>query len=320
MRRQGLTCELAAAAIGISTSTYYRSRQRDAKGLPLLERTGPAACPPPTTEAVAAAEKLVREVAGHIGAAPLSWASGLSRRHAAKVKRSTLTLMERERKDAAQRVVVTQAGVLRAFDAMHIKTFGGWRFALISADGSIPYRTSGHIVDEYTGRNVAEHLRNDYQQHGAPLVARADRHSTIFTDEVQSVFDEFEVLVLHGPPRHPRFYGQLERQNREHREWLGHEVLEEDEASQLLARALRSLNGLIPRRRLQWCTPETAWLARPTLDVDRAALRREVDERAAELSLQLSDRELRLGAQHRFAIQSALTARGLLKVTTGEYC
>jgi hypothetical protein len=28
------------------------------------------------------------------------------------------------------------------------------------------------------------------------------------------------VLVLHGPPRHPRYNGQLERQNREHRAWL----------------------------------------------------------------------------------------------------
>lgn len=28
---------------------------------------------------------------------------------------------------------------------------------------------------------------------------------------------DYAVLVLHGPPHHPRFYGQLERQNREHR-------------------------------------------------------------------------------------------------------
>lgn len=37
---------------------------------------------------------------------------------------------------------------------------------------------------------------------------------------VAEVLRSHGVLLLHGPPRHLGYYGQLERQSREHRAWL----------------------------------------------------------------------------------------------------
>ena len=48
------------------------------------------------------------------------------------------------------------------------------------------------------------------------LVVRMDRAKAHRAPRVTALLDAHKVLVLHGPPRYPRFYGQLERQNREH--------------------------------------------------------------------------------------------------------
>lgn len=51
-------------------------------------------------------------------------------------------------------------------------------------------------------------------QHGRSVAQECAR-----TPEVDRLLQRYQVLALHGPPRHPYYYGQLERQNREHRAW-----------------------------------------------------------------------------------------------------
>jgi len=53
---------------------------------------------------------------------------------------------------------------------------------------------------------------------------------------------------------------------------------------------LLALNAAWPRRSLGWRTSEEAWEARPSLDVDRAALREEVEDRAARIRRQAEGR------------------------------
>jgi len=55
---------------------------------------------------------------------------------------------------------------------------------------------------------------------------RMDRASSHDTFAVHEVLREHEVLLLHGPPRYPQYYGQHERQNREHQAWLAHSGLD----------------------------------------------------------------------------------------------
>ncbi|MBK7863639.1 MAG: hypothetical protein IPJ65_34540 [Archangiaceae bacterium] len=115
-------------------------------------------------------------------------------------------------------MVIPTLGVVRV-DAMHVSTIEGWRHLLAVADASIPYRTMLAMVGSYDSSSAAT-LNLGILLNGAPLVYRFDRAKCHRTAEVREVLNRHEVLVLQGPPRHPRYGGQLERQNREHRAWL----------------------------------------------------------------------------------------------------
>lgn len=320
LHRRGLTLERACACAALSRTTYLRLRKRAQERSRLVRRRGPTSYPPPDAAKIAFAEKLVRDTRCLIGAAGLAKKAQIARRVAGAIKKRVVRDVERERQEDAARVVVTQPGVVRGIDAMHLRTLDGWRFALISGDGSIPFRTSALFVDRYTGEHVATAIDEDYTRHGAPLVARLDRHSSHLTDEVAAVFEKHQVLVLHGPPHHPGFYGQLERQNRDHRAWLDVEAFDSTDGQDQLDEMCRCWNELIPCRKLQWCTPSEAWNARPVLDVNRVDFARDVQLRAAALSSALSPRALQRGDDQRFAIQHALEMRGLLMINNEARC
>jgi hypothetical protein len=112
---------------------------------------------------------------------------------------------------------------------------------------------------------------------------------------------------VRGPPQHPQYYGQLERQNRDHRVWLtGLDALE---IQQPPAAAMRTaLNRLSARPTLGWCTAEQAWEKRAMIAVGRHELRRDVDALAAGLA----SNGVELLRARRIAIESALEERGLL--------
>ena len=66
----------------------------------------------PSSDVVQAAIANARELRGLVGADSLRRThSGLSRRQAAAIKRETMTRLERERRDACRRVVVTTPGI-----------------------------------------------------------------------------------------------------------------------------------------------------------------------------------------------------------------
>lgn len=313
MRDQGLSADDCAKAIGVSPATLSRR----------LAGTTSLRCPTarlePPPEAVTAARDLVRQTHGLAGADALAHATGLSRRQAARVKQDERCRMEHERKAAARRVWVNAPNVIRGFDAMHLTRAPGRPYALVAADAAIPFRTTIRRVTDYDGCAVAATLAADFETHGAPLVCRLDRASCHRTAEVLSVLDAFGVLVLHGPPHYPRYYGQLERQNREHRDWLADLDLDlaDAELDALLGAMKSALNGAWPRRSLAWCTAEQRWRERPPLAVDRAELRDDVGSRAARLLSRgvCSARDPDL--HQRLAIEHALAARGLLAVQQG---
>ena len=72
----------------------------------------------------------------------------------------------------------------------------------------------------YDGEAVADILRRDFDTFGAPLVLRMDRATAHDVPAVRELLAQQGVLALHGPSYYARYYGQLERQNREHRQWL----------------------------------------------------------------------------------------------------
>lgn len=312
MRERDVPIALCAVALGVSPSTIRR-------------RAKPAKRPEPTRRTVTAVDEahcqkvrwVVRATHGAVGAANLARAHGLSRRTCARIKRQELRELEHERKARCAKVTIAAPHIVRGFDAMHVEAEEGRRYWLVAADAAIAYRTSIFTVPAYDAAHVIAALRADFDRHGPPLVLRWDRIACQRTPEVEAILAEYEVLGLHGPPRHPYYYGQLERQNREHRHWYGYlgRVSERDLA--LAGERMRTaLNTLWPRPTLDGWTAEQAWRTRQPVDVNRRELQRDVVKCTGTYVLAGLDP---LHARRR-AIELALQERGLLTIKQGGWC
>lgn len=322
IRAKGVTLEVTARVLGTSTSTAKR-RLRAVRGELPPRRPRPSRQRQLAPEQVQAVEQLVRETRGMAGAEALRLGvPGVSRRQAAAIKRRVLTEMERERQAEMARLKVTRPGVVRGFDAMHLRSHEGPRYLLAAADGAVPYRTSLSLVERYDGPTVAEMIARDLDRHGPPLVWRMDRASCHTTPEILEVLDSRGVLLLQGPPRHPGYYGQLERQNREHRAWLrplegAPAYVLEDELEALQ----HAVNHLWRRPSLGYGTAAHLWTARPPVDDDRTLLRDEVRDRAARLTERLAHRgPAAADMAWRLAIEQTLMQRGYLERREGALC
>jgi transposase InsO family protein len=321
LRTRGLSALIAAALVGISASTLRRWRGRLRACRPLVSRRGPEARELRADELARQISDLVRRSRGLFGADSLSHAvPGVSRREALAIKNATLTAMERERRGECQRVIVTEPGVVRGFDAMHLPANDDFPYALCAGDACVAYTTSAVAVRRYDGPTVACTLDADFSQYGAPLVIRLDRASCHRTADVVDVCERHCVLMLHGPPHHPRFYGQLERQNRDRRVWLNsaprpppNTIASELEELRVL------LNSAWSRRSMHWHTAEERWRQRPRLGLDRTELRSHVDALTARFAADLKPCAYD-GLARRLAIEVALTQHGFLRRESREAC
>lgn len=309
MRDHRVPSSVWAKVLGVSQSTVRRRLK------PALERGAPTRTPDEL--ACQRVRTLVRETRGLVGAASLGKTCGVPRRRAAAIKCDELRAMERERKQHCQSVTVSIPGVVRGFDAMHVPCRDGKLYWLVAADAAVPYRTSIATAPIYDADHVIAALTADFEEHGPPLVLRLDRIACQRTPAVDSLLRRYEVLALHGPPRHPYFYGQLERQNREHRAWERHaQPVTRAEVASAAASMRTALNALWARPTLGWCTAQYVWEHRPTVDIDRAELRQQVDWQAAGLV----NAGFELLHARRLAIETALVERGLLTIKQGGWC
>jgi len=123
------------------------------------------------------------------------------------------------------------------------------------------------------------------------------------------------VLLLH---RYPQYYGQRERQNREHRAWL--EGVDGSSLQTALQRMLAALNVVWRRPSLGWQTSAQVWSTRKLLTVDRLALWDDVVARTAKLHEKLGEKSEVEELAKRLAIEQALGDRGLIGRTAGGWC
>lgn len=316
MHRLGLTMRRAATLCGYDASTVRRWRTcaREHRCVPRRALT---------PSIIRRAGALVRDLHGLIGAGALSHSiAGLTRRAAAAIKVQTLTAMERERKAQLGHVYLTQPGVMRGLDAMYFATAAGPRYALIGADACVAYRTAVRVAELYDAPLVAELLEEDIRVNGAPLVLRADRARAHDAPRVKVLLERHQILMLHGPPRYPCFYGQLERQNREHRAWLASPIdLRASELQPLLGHMLLALNTLWRRRSLHWKTAAEVWNARPPISLQtRCAFRAEVHNRTRQIACGLQRSNQPQDLAERLAIEQTLEHMGYLRRQIGARC
>ncbi|MBL8111888.1 MAG: helix-turn-helix domain-containing protein [Acidobacteria bacterium] len=309
MMQGGLPRALAARVVGISASRLRRLSRRLLAGGPL--RLPRRTVPDPASQSRVV--EIVRNLKGLPGAASLAHSvPGVSRRQAADLKRNTLTLVEIERKRRCHTVRVVAPGIVRGFDQLVLDSTRGRYCALISADASVPYRTDAFLAHRYDELSVAAAVERDFATNGPPLVWRIDRAKAHDAPSVRRVLERFHVLPLHGPPHHPAYYGQLERQNREHRAWLGQLIADPADLPDALERMIFLLNTHWHRPTLRWMTAEQAWQARPHLHLDRHSFRAEVTRRAVHLEHRLTARGGSADLAERLAIEQELAYRELL--------
>ena len=300
----------AARMLGVGAKTLRRWVQRLTSGQPLIGRRGGAMKAGPK-ESEDRVRELVRSLNGLAGAESLArGVSGVSRRRAAVIKKETLTEIERARQAQTSHVEVLTIGAVRGFDAMHLPN----AFALVAADGCIPYRTSIKSWHSYDALTTANTLDEDFWREGAPLVLRLDLARCHTAEAVLSVLRRHRVLLLQGPPYYPQYYGQLERQNAEHRAWWDRRQPALLAPQQELDFMKTAFNDLWLRRKLGWSNATQRWQARSPLVDDRDELRDDVERRATHLRASSLPNDLAM----RLAIEQALTTRGHLRVTPGR--
>ena len=309
---------MAAAVVGVGPSTARRWRARQRAGVPLRRVRVGQRRSLPAPEVLAAIDADVRELRGLIGADALRSKHTVSRRQAADAKRRTLLAVERERVARAQRVHVTAPGVVRGMDGMYAMTLLGVHWLLLFGDACTAYRSSVHVTEHYDSGAVAPAIDEDFTCNGAPLVFRIDRASAQRTPQVGDVLLRHRVIVLHGPPRYPCFYGQQERQNRDHRAWLdaSDEPLTPASLSDQAQRMVTALNHCWPQRRLGWRTPAQAWKDR--LDVE--SVRDSFHSEVSRYQDSLRRRDVPDDLAQRLAIEKALTQHGWLRREAGGWC
>lgn len=150
---------------------------------------------------------------------------------------------------------------------------------------------------------------------------RMDRASVHDAPQIDRLLEEYGVLLLHGPPRYPGYYGQLERQNRDHRVLFGALMsLPSAQIPSCLREMLEAVNTLWRRRSLQWHTAAELWNARPRPLVDRVAFRQEVHEHELRLARILTHRGSTADLAGRLAIEQTLTRWGYLRQKMGGWC
>src|SRR6266850_284978 len=304
LRAAGMNASLAAALVGVSAATTRRWRACIGGHQVLCGKRGVGGGRELSAGKRNELMEVVRDLRGLCGARALACSVGVSRRQAARVKNEMVTELERER--------IAEPGVLRNLDQLYIGRRPAQQVALIASDAAVPYRTSARLVPSYSASEVARVLAEDFERHGPPLAMRMDRASQHDAEPVRELLRKQEVLMLHGPARYPQYYGQHERQNREHQAWLAHSGGVDDAELQEM---MRVLNQRWLRPSLGWRSSAAVWDARRTMRTNRRELRHDVVRRAA----QLRTRRCAPRLAERLAIEQALEDRGLLRRIVGGW-
>ncbi len=320
MHIAGLSMAVVALAlcVGLSTLRRWSSRARD--GERLVNQRGPAPRLGPGEILEADIIEILDEERGQTGAVVLSKRTGGSRRACATVKEDYLTNRERERKRTSLRVRISFPGLMRSFDQLFVRIDGIKRVLLVCADALVPFRTSITLVDAYDAVNVARVIATDIAMWGAPLIWRFDRARSHLTKMVLDLLDSWGVLPLCGPPRYPGYYGQMERMNLEHRQWLRlGPLLTARNIAYELGRMRIVLNERVIRPILNYRTAAGVWEERSPPTIDRRQLKQEVHDMAASRYGELVGKKDAEQISWRWAIETAMRNSGLVSIERGAW-
>ena len=108
------------------------------------------------------------------------------------------------------------------------------------------------------GEQIAQHLENLFQEHGAPLFLKKDNGSPYNNHHVDQLLQRYGVLPLNNPPRYPRYNGSMEKSIRDLKEALDKRVPQPPLAAPAVASHLEATIAELnhkPSRALKGQTP-----------------------------------------------------------------
>ena len=321
MYNEGMAMQVTALCLGIGLSTLYRWLRRARDGQTLVNRRGPSALKAICDVVVANVIEILDRERWMTGVAALARRTGASRRQCDAIKKDGLRRRERERKRDSVRVRLSWPGIMRSMDQLYVHVDGIRRVLLTAADSCVPFRTSITLVESYDSENVARVIEADMERWGPPLIWRFDRASSHMTRQVLDLLRSWGVLPLFGPAYYPGYYGQMERMNREHRQWLSNgPELTASNIEYEIEKMRTVLNESVIRPILNYRSAADVWGERSPPRTDRELLQREVYDMAADRYCELvgqPDAEL---ISWRKAVETVMNNRGLVSYEKGAWC
>lgn len=218
-----------------------------------------------------------------------------------------------------KRYEITAPNVMWSEDGAGFREFGAKHELLLVQDECSRFKVNTRLVKgPARADDVVDYLREAFERYGAPLVLKHDGGSIFHDEKVTRLLDEYDVVSLKSPARHPPFNGKMERSIRDLRGF--ERALRQHGASSRLvdriAAAVHDLNHERPRPMLGGRTAREVYERTKVPLPDRRSFRKIVQRLEQELAGQSCTRKQRDDARRK-AVELALWRQGYIKESTG---
>ena len=240
------------------------------------------------------------------------------------VRRGREVWRRRNPKDA-HRLQWTRPGRVWAVDHSHIPGATKQTRIAISCRDLASHQQLLWECSRETARVTVQQLRRSFEEHGAPLVLKADGGPSFRSGELRQLLDQHDVELLPSPPYYPEYNGSCEAANQSMKKRTQHVAESNGRPSAWLPWDLElgrlQANHTARPWGLHGPVPQERWLARgPIQPAERARFRATCDRmRQAviaekELSPEELEKETTARSVQRAAVSRALVGHGLLIV------
>jgi len=221
---------------------------------------------------------------------------------------------EKKKRSKPRRYEIAAPMVMWSEDGAGFKERGRKKELLLVQDERARKKVGKRLVDGPARcTDVAENLREAFDEHGAPLVLKQDNGAPLNGEEVTNLCDEYHVVLLNSPPYYPPFNGRKERNFRDVRGYV--RALEHHRVGNTLEEridlAIHDIDVDRPRPVLGGRTATEVFEQDRVPLPDRCRFKMEVETRQLELEADAGTRT-EIAAARRRAVMEVLSKYELL--------
>ena len=223
-RRTKMPYKMICKALQLPVGSFNRWRRRIRENLVLIKQPGPKKVEPFDSSVLDAEIRLLDH-----GRKRSAGTTELYRRHCFELSRRELRRMvEQVRQDLMadhrrhlRRIEWVTPGVVWAMDGTHYDMDLTSKIYLCNLqDLGSRYKFLPLAGGSPIGERMAEHLSENIDRYGAPLVLKRDNEGILNHDDVNEVLREFFILPLNSPSDYAPYNGAIEESQRELKDCL----------------------------------------------------------------------------------------------------